>query len=229
MKMIILIQYACIFMIIMSCGSIEKSFIQQNFNNEYKRTRIEGPLKKYSKNIFKIVLNDQVIGTGFILKKNDQHLITSAHIALQKKIVCRISDCYQFKAVNEFGEISIGEPIIIDKALDFSALKFNWIKKTELVDIPIEDEEIIVGKKISLVGFSREMESFVISASKVVSVRLKQIKKPSFCYTGPTEKGHSGSPVFNEYLELVGIHFGSLDTMNCAIPISAILLQYSLY
>lgn len=189
---------------------------------------------QYTQNIFAISFRNKIRGSGFVLGKNKNLIITNAHVVILWKEMCK-TNCPMLLGLNSFNAIEITKfyktPEFdgIDKELDLAILQFNWLeKKKELVDIPLKKEIPLIEEKISLLGFASLESDFVLSKGKVQTLNFKDTKKPYFSYNADTVPGMSGSPVFNELNELVGIHFGHPKgaKYNRAIPIRLIFDRY---
>lgn len=212
-----------LYILVVGCGKAPaKSKLNKIFDNGYMWQKI--PEDRQSRNIFKIVLNKDVIGSGFILSES---FITNAHIIKFYKLYCGLNECSDLTAINAFGQLKIKESIVLDKALDFSVVNFEWVKEPEQVkSIEIARYYPSVGELVQLNGYSKTEKSFVTSKGSVTSTNYSIKRKPRFCYPTATEKGHSGSPVFDTEKRLIGIHYGDNVVSNCAIPIKMIVEKY---
>ena len=149
-----------------SCGTIQnKSQLKKIFDNEYHWVLVES--EKQNPNIFKIIFNGEEVGTGFLLSDT---FITNAHIIKFYELFCRINECDDLVAINSYGQLEVKESIILDKDLDFSAVKYEWISEpAKLKPIEVADYLPSEGDLVILNGYSKSEKSFVFSNGPVSS------------------------------------------------------------
>lgn len=189
---------------------------------------------RYSPNIMALFYRGKIRGSGFIPASGLRLLITNAHVALPWKEMCRIK-CPKFIGINTDNAIEITgfykteQFTGTDRDFDLAIFKFKWIeKKRDIEDMTFAPRAPLIGEHIHLIGFTYFESDFVISRGVVTGENLYATYKPSFHYNADTENLNSGSPVFNIYDQLVGIHFGSpvKNGFNRAVSIPLIKMTY---
>ncbi|MBF0299009.1 MAG: trypsin-like peptidase domain-containing protein [Oligoflexia bacterium] len=185
-----------------------------------------------SKNIFFIQNQDEYIGSGFIIDPDSKELITNAHVAVLIK-QCKFLkiDCNGFSAKNHRYEIKLKEVTRFDRNLDFASVKYESSEDLTRELNKLKYVPFSMKSKVHTVGFISP-NKMVLSPGNIVGSDVEKKLKPAFYHTCDTIPGMSGSPVFNDNWELIGLHFSGYTDRNpdknMAIPFTMISEKYGL-
>lgn len=170
--------------------------------------------------VFKILLDDLFIGNGFLFKN---HIITNNHVASALRFCfSKDIDCKNWIAKNHYTEIKINKILVSDTYIDIAILEIESNCFNNAKEITANSKQLSLGEKVVLKGFSSD-ENFVEAFGEITGIEYDRKIKPSFHHTSDTLPGMSGSPIFNNKGEIIGIHWGSGEDFNQAIPIHLIL------
>ena len=157
----------------------------------------------------------QFNGTGFLVDKDAGLLATNRHVAREFPA--------QINIVFVDGSSTLGKVVYYDASHDFSIVSYDP------ASIEAEAENAIlgdffsleVGDDVTLVG-NNEGEEYSVKHGVVVDLvkdkgdRHSMTFQTSFDRTG----GSSGSPVFNNMGQVVGLHYKGTDTSSFELPIN---------
>lgn len=198
-----------------SCGYYNKGNLRSVVNKSVDMIELEEHL--YSSNIYIIKNKDQILGNGFVISNKSNRLYTNSHVAVIIKY-CGILkiDC-DFVAENKFNKLLILQHMELDKKHDLAHIQFKkLIYQSPHVDI----------KRGSIDSPSKIYVLAMLDSSKLIRSEgfiHQQVNEGSlFYHNANTVKGMSGSPIFNEKSELIGIHkSGSIEKkVNTGINLS---------
>lgn len=155
----------------------------------------------------------QWVGTGFVVDKEKGIIATNAHVAGFMSVAS-----YDVK----FGDGTIlnAQLIYNDPVLDFAFLKVDPKKLPEnTIELNFASNSVELNESIFSVGNSAGEEFSVISGVVYnLYNTLGPFPEQTFQYSGTTVGGASGSPIFNEKGDVVGILYGSGFIYGCALP-----------
>jgi tetratricopeptide (TPR) repeat protein len=151
-------------------------------------------------------------GSGFITK-SDGVVVTNLHV---------INKATQIKVKVGDKMFPVENIIYADKKNDLVALK---IKAKDLPSVSINYvQNVTVGEKIYVISSPRGLEN-TISEGLVSGMRGERLGLKLLQITAPISPGSSGSPVFNEKGEVIGVATFILEdsqNLNFAIPIDVL-------
>lgn len=153
-------------------------------------------------------------GTGFIVNKNLGLIATNRHVAGTFSICS-----YELKFSN--GSKAVGRRRYVDPLLDFAILE------VDPKDIPDDCEALVLSdKKLHLNDSINVMgnaggDEFSTQEGTVFNTfsTLTAFNDQSFHYAGLTVGGASGSPIFDEKGEVIGIVYGGKFISGTGLPI----------
>lgn len=157
-------------------------------------------------------------GTGFIVDKKRGLVVTNRHIV----------DAHpsQIKMTTYDGSSTTCKLLYYDITHDFSILQYA----SQKTDLDVEQVTLgsyfnaKLGEKVLLIG-NNEGEEYSIKQGEIVALiknkgaRYSLTFQTSFDRTG----GSSGAPVWNQELQVIGIHFKGTNTSSFELPIDYLL------
>ncbi|MBF0360654.1 MAG: trypsin-like peptidase domain-containing protein [Oligoflexia bacterium] len=184
------------------------------------------------KNIFFIQSQGEYIGTAFIIDPESGEIITNAHVAvLIKQCKTLKIDCNGFVAKNKYHEIKLVAVNRFDRNLDFASIKYQSTDDLSKELIKMDYVPFFMGSKVHTVGFASP-EKLVMATGDITGQDVIRKFKPAFYHNCDTIPGMSGSPIFNDKWELVGLHFSGYTDRNpdknMATPLTLIAETYGL-
>lgn len=196
------------------CGHSNKSKLNAivDQNKEWK----EVYSNKYAANVYLIRNKDQILGNGFVIGEKDQYLITNSHVAVVVKYCKALRIDCQFTAENKNGVLNLTKKIKIDRINDVAHIQFDKSNKN-LDHVDIKRANISKAHKIYLLAMI-DSQTLIQSSGEIFKIGQPQVML--FQHNANTIKGMSGSPIFNDKYELVGIHKSSNLDQNLNIGIN---------
>jgi V8-like Glu-specific endopeptidase len=175
-------------------------------------------------------------GTGFLLKGNALHhslgdelvLITNAHVvsddpregALRSQEAIII-----FEALNRDEEFRVGEIFwsSSSKELDATVIRFSQEDQERLKTLTKDVRIYPVSKYLPIIDSEGTNQRIYIIGHPLGGTLqlsfqdnlLLDHEDPKIHYRTPTVGGSSGSPVFNQQWDLIGLHHAGSTEMNC--------------
>ncbi len=223
---LIVIFILCILALV-GCGK-QKSSLQAILGEKPNWVGISKTDSPLIKNLFQIQFQNKTLGMGFFYSSDSRILITNAHVAVIINLLCR-SKCNEVKISGHSGELGVIEVQSLDKDLDVAFIKVKWTRKLEApLTLKIGKQLPSKGVSMTILSFLPEGKELIRSSGQVMETSYSRGEKPYFSYNADTLPGMSGSPVFNDHNELMGLHFGYLKVSksNRAIPIRLIKEKY---
>lgn len=159
----------------------------------------------------------QFKGTGFIADKKAGLIVTNRHVA----------DAFpsQIKITFVDGASTLGKVIYYDATHDFSIVSFDPESvETRLEQVRFGDFfKLKTGDNVLLLG-NNEGEEYSVKHGSVVDLVKDKGDRHSLTFQTSFDRtgGSSGSPVFNDKGEVVGLHFKGTDTSSFELPINYI-------
>ena len=168
---------------------------------------------KASRSVCQVVRNDSKKGTGFVLQNG--YLMTNAHVLPNADRASTAKIIFDFEE-DEFGK----ERVTTEFTLDASDAKFSSVTEYDYAYVKIKDNN--PQYPISQWGFlepdrfsiPQENEPVTIiqhplGQTKQIALTANQVIRvdgPKVFYKADTQKGSSGSPVFNNDWKVVALH-----------------------
>lgn len=167
-------------------------------------------LKELAQLITVKVFADPNIGSGILIAKEAgvYQVLTNAHVLTPGslyRIQAPDGKIYQAKSVRERDSWK-GNDLALLQFSSWQNYKIATLNKSELK----EEQKVLVA------GFPLDSNQLVFTTGKVSLLTDKAVKGGyQIGYTNQTQQGMSGSPVFNEQGQVIGIHgLGSLPILN---------------
>ncbi len=174
-------------------------------------------------------------GTGFLLRGEDIHetlaselvLLTNAHVLsndANEKSLRPQEAIVIFEAVDRDEEFRLGEIIWSSPstALDVSIVKFDANDIDRLKQLMEKVKLYSVSKYLPELAPDNPQRVYVIGHPFGGTLQLSfqdnmllDYEDPKIHYRTPTEGGSSGSPLFNQQWDLIGLHHAGADEMPC--------------
>lgn len=181
----------------------------------------------YHQAVLGLYLGTRHVGNGFLI---GNRVVTNSHVAAAFKY-CLPSrfDCDLRFARTGSITMKLNTVVATDPYLDFALITVDELPDDLRGLIPNFDQNVVVGTPVYILG-NIGSSDFVRSDGIVTGHDYERSKKPSFFHTADTIPGMSGSPVFSDDDELIGLHWGAKGGANQAIPMFLLkdLLQGSL-
>ncbi len=154
-------------------------------------------------------------GTGFIADRDRGLAVTNRHVAGEFPS--------QIKMTFVDGSSTLGKVVYYDATHDFSIVSFDPNQvEPELEQVSFGDFfDLKVGDDVVLLG-NNEGEEYSVKHGVVVDLVKNKGDRHSLTFQTSFDRtgGSSGSPVFNEKGQVVGIHFKGTDTSSFELPIN---------
>lgn len=169
-------------------------YIKHVIENKFPMVNIQKMLKA---NVVIMCITDQSMGSGVVIKKNNElYILSVAHIGKRDGIF----------AILENGKPYLVEPIRMNRKIDLALFKF--IEKPENLEyVELSKREPGTGDNIICVGNPADLEDAITKGNIVQSTKLH------YFITAPLFMGSSGGGLYNSKGNLVGI--------NCSIKLTA--------
>jgi S1-C subfamily serine protease len=156
-------------------------------------------------------------GTGFIADKDKGLIITNRHVAGEFPS--------QIKITFLDGESTLGRVEYYDATHDFSIVSFDPASvSSEIEEVRLGDFfSLKTGDEVTLIG-NNEGEEYSVKKGVVVDLVKNKGDRHSLTFQTSFDRtgGSSGSPVFNQQGEVVGLHFKGTDTSSFELPVNYI-------
>ncbi|TDH28695.1 serine protease [Segetibacter sp. 3557_3] len=175
-------------------------------------------------------------GTGFLLKGQELHhnlndelvLVTNAHVVSDdphEKGLRPHEAVIIFEALDRDEEFKVGEILFTSSSweLDATIIRFTPLDQQRLQKLTSGIDHYPVAKTLPLPASNGVAERvYVIGHPYGGTLQLSfqdnillDCEDPRLHYRTPTEGGSSGSPVFNQQWELIGLHHAGSVEMSC--------------
>lgn len=174
-------------------------------------------------------------GTGFLLQGSALHeplgeelvLITNAHVVSNdplEKALRPEEAIIIFEALNRDEEFKVSEIIWSSPSndLDATVLRFEKNDHERLTELTKDVKIYPASKYLPALEPDNPQRIYVIGHPFGGTLQLSfqdnvllDYQDPKIHYRTPTEGGSSGSPVFNQQWDLIGLHHAGSDTMPC--------------
>jgi V8-like Glu-specific endopeptidase len=174
-------------------------------------------------------------GTGFLLQgialheslKDELILITNSHVvsnSVYEKALRPEEAIVIFEALDRDQEFKISEIIWSSPSddLDASVLRFEKSDYEKLKDLTKNVKIYPTAKYLPILDADNSQRIYVIGHPFGGTLQLSfqdnvllDYQDPKIHYRTPTEGGSSGSPVFNQQWDLIGIHHAGSEEMPC--------------
>ena len=182
---------------------------------------------------------DSHVGTGFVVRGRDLSsrlsdapvLITNAHVVSpspNEQSFPMPPQAIKPSEAKVVFETHSDQPPITDlkvvytsprRKLDFTILSLPSGVAARVKPLPISTRAPDVDKRVYIIGHPEGSGlSFSIQDNQVTSVLRDKLQ-----YLAPTRRGNSGSPVFNEGWDVVGLHHREVNNANQGILLSHII------
>ncbi len=186
-----------------------------------------------TKNIVKIRMGKSLLGNGIILPGENTWILTSAHVYHMYTTFCDQSNfCPNLVGSTINGTLlKIREPMqtphsFIDLEMDIALIMLS--SSQQLDSIPFEKIKTSTGNPaeiITVIGFHPKQKRFVESSGHL----FQWENDINFLHSADTLSQMSGSPIFNQRGELIGIHDGAKKRLqlNRGVSIQKIFDTFS--
>ena len=180
-----------------------------------------------ARSVGRIVTDNQANGTGFLVA--DGLVMTNHHVLRTAQEAARSALELDFEA-NRFGtaknvQVFRLQPerfFLNDQGLDYALCA---VARTSERGVPLadygfrpligEEGKVAIGEAVNIVQHPEgRVKQIVIRNNRLVDLPDDPAMKPFFHYEADTERGSSGSPVFNDQWEIVALHHSGVPKTN---------------
>ena len=180
-----------------------------------------------ARSVGRVVTDNQANGTGFLVA--DGLVMTNHHVLRTPQEAARSALELDFEA-NRFGtaknvQVFRLEPerfFLNDQGLDYALCA---VARTSERGVPLadygfrpligEEGKVAIGEAVNIVQHPEgRVKQIVIRNNRLVDLPDDPAMKPFFHYEADTERGSSGSPVFNDQWEIVALHHSGVPKTN---------------
>lgn len=159
------------------------------------------------------------LGTGFHVGHNviltNNHVLPSEEVAKNSVIELGLEE--QRFGVQHFSQIFDLKPDLFfatDEDLDYTFVAANPVSRAKVelasygeIRLDRSEGKVLMGMHVNIIGHPRGHPKRVVVRDNRLLFLSNDQENKSFCfYTADTQKGSSGSPVFNDHWELVALH-----------------------
>lgn len=175
----------------------------------------------------RVTTNGATNGTGFLVGNNllmtNNHVLPSADFAAISQLELDVEEArFGLSKRMEVFDLLPDRFFMTDETLDFTLVAVatassNGVSLSGYGFKPLISTEgkVAVTEAVNIIQHpGSEPKRVVIRNNQLVDVFADQPDKPFFHYLADTEKGSSGSPVFNDQWELVALHHQSVPKTN---------------
>lgn len=227
--------------VLLTIGCTSGLEIQHNVNNVYAadrlgtilpnndRHQIFNTLEGHYQSVCFIYVNNSTQGSGVVVGPNtvltNRHVANAAKNGEAKNI--RVAAARESKTNAPYGSFEASD-FVVNKEEDLAVVHVKpkssgsigaIFKPAKIVNNPSTQD----GSAITVTGYpgDKPFATMWESRGKVVDTNNDAIR-----YNASTYPGNSGSPVFNDKNEVVGIHYGGTSTWNVAVRFSPAIYNF---
>ncbi|MBA4227077.1 MAG: hypothetical protein C0456_10640 [Hyphomonas sp.] len=166
--------------------------------------------------------NGKGVGTGFFIAENliitNNHVLPTEDSARSRSFVLNF-ERYKVRPPLPLIDLDLdpGTFFATDTELDFTiiAVKSADTQKAAFLPLRSGHEEIFEGQAVSMIQFPGEGPKSIVVHNSALQFLRDNDPYPDFCnYTTDTERGSSGSPVFNTNWDVIALHRRSIPRRN---------------
>jgi len=185
-------------------------------NND--RTQVFNTLDGHYQSVCFIYVNNAIQGSGVVVGPNT--VLTNRHVVSKAKSPqnIRVAPARQSKKDVPFGSFEASDYIVNDTqdlaVVHLSPKSVGSIGEVVTPAKIVNNPSTSVGVPITVTGYPGDKPFGTMWESKGVSTTETTNR---IYYNASTFGGNSGSPVFNEQNEVIGIHFGAVKGENIAV------------